>query len=391
MGAGRFLRRTRRASLVAITSALALSAAPMPADAASTPAWHPPRIVGTASGLTLPAPPDSSSGLAVTGPRNAWSVWTSCSASCTGGPAGRVEHWNGRTWQRVAPGELTGLTIPVAIAASSGRDAWLFNGYSGTTALHWNGTAWHERTIPAWVIRLNRAAGEDDISVADFGPADLWVFSDGVGPAGGGRPFAAHYDGRRWTKARLPVTVDEVSALSRRDVWALGRASTGASVLEHWTGRAWHAVAIPRPKVSAGVAAHVSGLTATRGGVWLQRNYEKGSGSVRTRYLLHWTGQTWQRVSLHYRTSLVDTMTPDGRGGLWLAANGPAPAYRWYFYHRTGAGRWSRQLLPPAAGATNGEVLGMAAVPRSTVVWATGTVEANLTIGLVGAIWRYGR
>jgi hypothetical protein len=389
----------RRGALLAAAVALAAGILPLapglrPAQAATAPTWHAPRTVGPDSGVTDPAPDQGAAGLAVTGPRSAWSVWSSCSAPCPSRPVSWVERWNGRTWKRVAPAALAGLTQAVAVAASSAREAWLFNGPSDrTTALHWNGSIWSKRTIPSWVIRLGED-GEDDISAADFGATDLWVFSAGVGPVGSAQPFAAHFNGHQWTRARLPVTVDEVSAVSRNDIWTLGSTATGQSVVEHWNGKAWHALAVPRVKAPAGATEFVRDLMATGPrGLWLQRDLEKGSVGAKTLYLLHWNGKTWQRVSPHYPTSLVDNLARDGRGGIWMVANGPAPADRWYFYHRTSAARWSRQVLPAAAVADRGQVIGLAAVPGSTALFATGSVDLphEGNGGVVGAIWRYAR
>jgi hypothetical protein len=102
-------------------------------------------------------------------------------------------------------------------------------------ALHWNGSSWSPRTIPSWVITKG-VAGTYSATVADFGPSDLWVFG-----AASGR-YAARYNGHKWTKTYAPagLTMSEVSAVSRNDIWALGLKSTGQRVVMHWTGKAWH-------------------------------------------------------------------------------------------------------------------------------------------------------
>jgi hypothetical protein len=111
--------------------------------------------------------------LAASSPTSAWSVWTSCEAQCHGDRREIVEHWTGGHWSRATSPALAALRSPVAVATSSARDAWVFNGEGyRRVAVHWNGSAWSKRTSPADVIRENES-GEYDISVADFGPADV--------------------------------------------------------------------------------------------------------------------------------------------------------------------------------------------------------------------------
>jgi len=83
-------------------------------------------------------------------------------------------------------------------------------------------------------------------------------------------------------------------------------------------------------------------------------------------------------------------MAQDGHGGVWLAANGPAPAYQWRFYHFH-AGHWAVRAAPAAAGTSLLDVTGLTWIPRTHSLWAT----ANLTPTghpnqIIGATLRYG-
>jgi hypothetical protein len=219
--------------------------------------------------------------------------------------------------------------------------------------------------------------------VAVFGPHDVLAFSLGTGA------YAAHYNGTKWTRMRLPAVADDVRAVSRTDIWL-----QTASGIEHWNGRSWHKVKLPKVHVPAGSAESVGLLPASgRDSLWLQRTIQKGS-SLRTLYWQHWNGKKWSRV---YPPSKVAafTLTPDGRGGYWTEAQGPAPAYRNYFYHRSAAGHWTRQAAPGTATVVPGNVLAVVRVPGTTALLAVGQASdpqsGAVTSGPFLAIWQAGQ
>jgi hypothetical protein len=126
--------------------------------------------------------------------------------------------------------------------------------------------------------------------------------------------------------------------------------------------------------------------------LWLQQDVVPAGGAgERTQYLLHWNGKTWQRVHLHYPTSAVDYLARDGRGGIWIVANGKAPALTWYLYHLS-AGHWARRVLPSLKGVKQRQLFGIFRIPGSTSMWATGTLALphEGDGGIVGGIWKYG-
>jgi len=76
-----------------------------------------------------------------------------------------------------------------------------------------------------------------------LGPRNVWVFGLDAGP------YAAHFNGRRWAKARLPTTLARV------------------------------------------------------------RRAEVGQ--------LHWKGSSWRPVGAGAPAGVIDSVAPDGSGGLW--------------------------------------------------------------------------
>src|SRR5215469_8595608 len=97
---------------------------------------------------------DSLSEVAATGPDDAWAL----GQPYTGGAycGADVEHWDGGRWRRVLPPRGIGLGFspavsPQPIAASSGRNAWIFpvigQFFTGCNcmynyALRWDGRRW---------------------------------------------------------------------------------------------------------------------------------------------------------------------------------------------------------------------------------------------------------
>src|SRR5262249_48169359 len=77
-----------------------------------------------------------------------------------------------------------------------------------------------------------------------------------------------------------------VAAVSANDVWAVGSADD-QNLTEHWTGGAWHNVAIAHP----GTSSHLNAVSAGGGQVWAV-----GSSSVSAE-VYRWTGSAWAAVA----------------------------------------------------------------------------------------------
>ena len=221
-------------------------------------------------------------------PGDAWAVGQVFAA---GAPAPLVEHWNGAAWRRVAlPRGLVKPGVPYdpATAVAGPRDLWVF-GIAGQWQ-HWDGT---------WTAGTLSDAIDLDAS-AMFGPKDVWAF--GVhDPNTRPRPYAARYDGSRWTRIAVPGHdgIDAVSAVSARDIWAVlgipqNGAWTGPGALVHWNGRRWQTVGLPArlatPRLGSVLARSATDVWA--GGA--TRNRDGGS----TEAVGHWNGRRWTVVTL---------------------------------------------------------------------------------------------
>jgi hypothetical protein len=353
----------RRVSALAAATGLILTGA-VPAGAAAVRGWRVVQDLG-------PSPSPWQVSFSVPSADAAWATWRS------GSDDSYVEQWDGKNWSQVAvPSSLAGdVAASLAVGASSATDAWLFG---PRTALQWNGQAWSRQSLPSWVVRPT-AAGTTAITPAVFGNDAAWVFSLGADKASRPDHYAAFYDGKTWAKVTLPGVPDQVSAVAQNDIWALGTTPGSASarhphyLLMHWDGQSWATVTLP----AATGAQFPADLCATGpDDVWLQRNDTHRSGVTRTLTLMNWNGKTWAQVKLKYRVSVVDFITPDGQGGIWLAASGRGKTSPWFFARLNGT-KWNRHAVPVVEGMSLTGLYGLAGAPGSSTVWAFGSMRSG--------------
>jgi hypothetical protein len=309
--------------------------------AAKTPGW---RVVETFpqvdGGLV-------SGTIAANSASAAWSVWTSP-------PFAAVYQWTGRAWAKVPlTSELSAyVRSAVAFDGDSASDFWLFSSYRTTQAVRWTGKAWKIVAIPSWV--LQKGANGDTAAV--FGHDNVWLFSLDASR------YAAHYNGHAWAKVKLPAAVDQVTAVTATDIWAL----SGNTAL-HWDGRAWAAIKIP---AAAGNPPEGFGNLSATGpdSAWVWRTLLLPVQST-VADVLHWNGTKWQRVA---GTPADDTYSavPDGAGGLWATGIDINPAGFVDFYHLTG-GHWTQTATP--AGVFNHAPEYLTWIPGTRSLWGVAT------------------
>ena len=362
----------------------------IPAQAAAAPGWRVSQTVGPKSGVTGPQPGGDGlpySSFVATSRHDAWSLWNTCTPpQCSGKRAMLLEHWNGTTWSQRRPASLQKLSAPVALGASSASDVWIIGSRLTNNAdLHWNGHAWSKHAVPSWVVRGDQA-GDQVVSAAVFGSADVWVFSMS---ARSQAQLAGRYNGHRWVKVHLPAIPLSVSAVSRSDIWALGisPSAPGQRKLMHWNGRSWSSRTVRAGKLPAGSELSVSGVSATGpGGAWMLA--EISNGTTSSHYLLHWNGTTWRRLSVPASATSPGDLAPDGHGGWWLLGTVVSgTATRLYFFHRSSPGHWTRDSAPLPAGAKPGTLAGLVHVPGTSSMLAAGQVQDGAAE--LGVLWRY--
>jgi hypothetical protein len=258
----------------------------------------------------------------------------------------------------------------LAVDAAAINDVWATGVYQDaryrdhSLVLHWNGSAW--RQVPLGTPRPSSGAwGPCDTyggltGITVVGAADIWAVGDAT---------TCHYNGVRWTEVPSPqpeypelsYPLEDVSAASSSDVWAVGARVTDSpyelywdALAEHWDGAQWSRVrALPAGQILLGVEA-VAGND-----VWAVGRDEYGP------VIIHYDGVSWSSVA-----------TPEARRAGRLAGIDSAAADDLW-----AAGSYlDGALIEHAPSSTQGAVEGHTNVSFATVSWfgpENGSVETN--------------
>jgi len=198
-----------------------------------------------------------------------------------------AEHFDGKNWT-VVPTPTTGanFTSFYGVAASQGQ-AWAvgdyLNGDYQDRALveHWDGSQWSIASNP------QPGSVRDMLhSATASSPSDVWVVGDQEGQNGKFETLAEHWEGHSWTVAQTPNPgstgnhLYAIDAVSANNVWAAGMQLSGDSpdqaLVEHWDGKKWSVVAMPKP-ASADLVM-LDGISATASQVWVTGEADSPEG-----------------------------------------------------------------------------------------------------------------
>jgi hypothetical protein len=217
--------------------------------------------------------------------------------------------------------------------------------------------------------------------VAAVSARDAWA----VGSASSGRSLVLHWNGTGWSQVPSPPgSLSGVAAVSASDAWAVGCSNcsgTGTSrpLILHWNGSAW--AQVPSPTVRGG--GRLSGVAA----VSARNAWAVGSTNSARTLIERWNGTTWQRVpspnlgASDNRSFLGGVTTVSAHlawavGGTFGASTGDT---RSLILHWNGT-VW-RRVPSPSPGVRTGSDLsvGLNGVSASSArqAWAVG----NLTCG----------
>ena len=219
------------------------------------------------------------------------------------------------SWNVVAsPSPGAGDHYANRIVASSHSDAWVvgdfypvIGGVLQTLAEHWNGTSWS--VVPA----VNVGGGDNHLlGAADIAANDVWAVGRSRNSNAGDPPFQTlveHWNGTSWVAIASPnngaLTSEfwDVAGTSSNDVWAVGDyqlAVTGGSIwqtlIEHWNGANWSIIPSPNVPSSTGnnILEAVTALSATN--AWAAGEYHPTPGSAYATLIEHWDGASWSVV-----------------------------------------------------------------------------------------------
>jgi hypothetical protein len=328
---------------------------------------------------------DSLTGVAALSSGDRWAVgsWTQYPDAYTFHTL--VERWDATSgaWAAVpSPNSLARNSYLNGVAATGASDVWAVGGTDESGAPyrslveHWDGTSWS--IVPA--------ASFPGVlyGVVSLGPANVWA----VGTEGyPGRGLIEHWDGTSWTATylRFAAVLRGVAAVDTRHMWAVGQRygknPYGDTTLTmRFNGSVWSAVRSPNPLSATDTDQNwltsVAALAADD--VWAVGRYGNHDGGPLDQTLVeHWNGSRW---------TVVPSPSPGGASAdndLWgVTARGPDdvwavggvgaflnPQFSSPLSLHWDGSQWKQVAI---AAPEAGELLGVAAEPGDTEIWATG-------------------
>jgi hypothetical protein len=197
-----------------------------------------------------------------TGPNDLWAAgWDLDPVTDT--IATLFEHFDGKTWKAVtSPTPLGAFQFAEDVHSISPTDVWAVgNDQSGaqglTLAAHWDGRSW--KVVPTPSLFDGIAPQNFLTGVAASASNDVWAsgYEDNVNQKNFAKPYALHWNGKKFTLVLLPNVGGEgnrlfgITALSATDMWTVGQtqASNGAilTLTQHFDGTKWKTVPSPTP------------------------------------------------------------------------------------------------------------------------------------------------
>jgi hypothetical protein len=352
---------TLRVAAVTAAVGLGLALGPAGAEAASTPHWQ----VSYRTHSATPAPLDS-----VTAPGK-YDAWAAGVAGSGSGARPDVLHWNGRSWTRRAmPADFR----PALVEASSTSNVWVIGATSTFTqeAMVWNGSKWSTVSTPF---------DFGDGPVAVLSRSDVWG-AVGSDCAGNTDPTCTttfwHWNGSTWTSVTLDMYLEGIAGAGGH-AWLFGLTAlrnynggsgdpTGAPVIYRTTGASVAKVTAPGRRLYdfAQITAAPSGQ------LWVLGS--PGSNKNAT-LLFHWTGRAWTSARVPAKVGsaepfiIQDPLVYDGHSGVWAGS----------YAHWTGT-KWINAFQVASLPGTDGFGIGsLAPIPGTSSVWGAGLVGRSPT------------
>jgi hypothetical protein len=293
-----------------------------------------------------------------------------------------------------------------AVAAASRHDVWAVGNFlpdtkssnqdaTLATAAHFNGSRWVHTPVPNSGPNFNTLFG----AAATHGKA--WAVGVALNRSYFARSLIEAWSGTAWHVARSPRLgslrdiLFSATAVSPRDVWAVGeRQDTSGifhSLAEHWDGHRWTVVPTPDPGATGnclfGVAA------AGPRDVWAVG--QSNGRHTDTPLAEHWNGRHWAVVhvpSAGLTGALLQAVAIHGRQVWAVGQSDDATHQARPLVEHLAHGKWTAQL-PAGLGSGFSNVTGVAIVHRT--IWLVGSAlneasgnQLTLVARNTGAGWK---
>jgi hypothetical protein len=325
------------------------------------------------------------SGLAAVAANDIWGVGTGAHTGVQGcgiAQGATMQHWNGARWSAVpfpnpAPDKDAWSFTFASVAASSSHDVWAVGGYRAYATEHsagfnpviehWDGARWSIVSGPS----LPTAQGLEGVAATASGT--VWAVGQLASVGGPGATLVEQWSGGAWSTVASPSpgTVSNelhgVSAVSKNDVWAVGRSANGA-LAEHWNGAGWSMMPTINDTAYDDTFNAVSAASAND--VWAVGSTTSGGGTHKM-LTEHWDGSAWTIVpaaaSTHQYGDTLYATAALSATNVWAVGTSST------IQHWDGA-KWSLVPRPASSSSLPLDSLtlfGIAAV-SPTNIWAVG-------------------
>ncbi|HMA37031.1 MAG TPA: S-layer homology domain-containing protein [Chloroflexia bacterium] len=256
--------------------------------------------------------------------------------------------------------------------------------------------------IPAWsvVVSPNSGTGDNPLrAVAGVSPTDQWAVGSWHDANTVEQTLILHWDGSAWTVVASPNggtgvanRLYGVTALAANDVWAVGDYAGTAgqqTLILHWDGSAWTAIASPNPGTTNSLYA-VTAVAAND--LWAVGTTT--SGSAHGPLLLHGTGSSWSVVpgpAGTYTGSDLLAVSAVAANDVWAVGTIDSFGYPDTLTLHWDGSAWTRVPSPSPGGQYDDALTGVTAL-ASNNVWAVGYTFINgvihtLTLQWDGTVW----
>jgi hypothetical protein len=207
-----------------------------------------------------------------------------------------ADHWNGHTWTAVKTAPVKGLFVQFNSVLDLGPGNVLAVGdyetKSGSTytqhemAEHWNGQAWQSVSVPRFsgASVLQSVSGATSSGVLAVG--DVTVNGNSV-------PLIERWNGTKFVQVTQPVSggaLGGITVLSSTNAYAVGAVGSGATLVEHYNGKAWAQVSTPSPSDGG----YFSAVAATPSGSFVEAAGWHGADPNERGLIEQGNGKTWR-------------------------------------------------------------------------------------------------
>jgi hypothetical protein len=262
--------------------------------------------------------------------------------------------------------------VLTGVAVIADDDVWVVGRHDGgPRALHWDGSAWTETSVPWTSASPGHVASLEDVEAV--GPDDVWAAGSQWQLDAQGFPkphaFVVHWDGTAWTEVKSTLEhtrhgVNGIEVLSADDVWFVGSAhqtfgpGCNQALTMHWDGSNLTPIETECPDLGCEVGALGGYALEQASAIASDDIWAVGGGTgpyfgICT-YVVHYDGTAWSHVptpepGIVRRLFDVHALAPDDVWALGQYLDGLG--YHPYAIHFDGVG-WTLMDLPDGAGGS---------------------------------------